>query len=124
MRIAVLILSVLLGLVMLFESILVFSLSGATEQRNAHEAGAVGIFMAILWITGGAFVLAFPKVSVVVFAMAGMLGLVIGRDFPDLAIGGGLSLVLAVLSWLGWRGKQRDHNDVPECRRCNASEVD
>ena len=109
MRIAVLILGLLLGLLMFFQTFLVYTLSGATSQQETSEAGAIGLFMAILWLVACALVIPVPLVSTVVFAVAGLMGFAAASssDFSDLGIWGGISLILAVLSFIGWIGKRR-----------------
>jgi hypothetical protein len=64
--------------------------------------------MALLFLVGGAFALAFPLVSLVAFLLSGLLGLAAGAStsFSDLTIWGVVSLVPAVLSYFGWREKR------------------
>jgi hypothetical protein len=112
MRIAVLIIGLLLGAVMFLQTVLVSGLSDAANDEASAQSGAVGVFMSLLWLAACAFVIPFPMISVVVFALAGVLGFAASGDFPDLAIWGGISLVLAVLSLLGWRGKRRDRREA------------
>lgn len=109
MRIAVLVLGLLLGLLMFFQTFLVYSLSGATSQKETTEAGAVGLFMALLWLLACALVIPIPLVSTVVFVIAGLLGFAAASssDFSDLSIWGVASLILAALSFVGWIGKRR-----------------
>jgi hypothetical protein len=65
--------------------------------------------MALLFLIGGAFALAFPVVSLVAFVLAGIVGLSGGAttSFEDLSIWGWVSLALAVLSFFAWREKRR-----------------
>lgn len=108
MRLAVLIIGLLLGLLMFLQTFLVNVLSQAGNNEAAEQAAAVGILMSILWLAACAFVLPFPFVSVVLFVIAGLLGFAMSGEFTDLGIWGGISLFLAVLSFLGWLGKRRE----------------
>lgn len=112
MRIAVLIIGLLLGLVLFFQSVVVYGLSNATD---APETGAVawGVMVALLWLVGCAFVLPMPRVSVGAFALAGVIAVLVasGSDYTDMGIWGVLSFLLAALSWFGWRSKRRDDEE-------------
>jgi len=108
MRIAVLIIGLLLGLVMFLQTFVVYALGSAVEQEDTAVAGAVGLMMSLLWLAACAFVIPFPMVSVICFAVAALAGFAVSGDFPDLAVWGGVSIVLALMSLLGWRGKRQE----------------
>lgn len=112
MRIAVLILGLLLGLLMFLQTLFVYGLSDALNDEASAQASAIGVMMALLWLVACAFVLPFPLVSVVAFAIAGLFGFAASGEFPDLAIWGGVSVVLAVMSIFGWRGKRKQDREV------------
>jgi hypothetical protein len=78
-------------------------------QRKVEEGGAVGILVALLFLVASAFALAFPLVSLVAFLIAGLFALAAGATTPftDLTIWGVVSLVLAVMSFFGWREKRK-----------------
>jgi hypothetical protein len=107
MRIAILILGLILGAFMFFQTFLVYALSGVARDSGTGAAGAIGLFMALLWLVACALVIPIPLVSAVVFAVAGVLGFAMSSDFPDLAYWGGASIILAVLSVIGWFTKRR-----------------
>jgi hypothetical protein len=107
MRIAVLIMGLLLGLLMFLQTLAAYVLSDAINDDKSSEAAAVGILMALLWLGACALVIGFPRVSIVLFVSAGVLGFAASGDFPDLGIWGGVSLVLAGMSYLGHRGKRK-----------------
>ncbi len=69
----------------------------------------MGILMALLFLLGGAFAVGYPLVSLISFAIAGMLGLAAGAttEFEDLTIWAIASFFLAVLSYFGMREKKR-----------------
>lgn len=114
MRVTVLILGLLLGVVMFLQTMLVYGLSNAVDDTNSASAGAVGVLMALMWLVACAFVMPLPMVSVIVFAIASLFGFAAAGEFPDLGIWGGISLVLAVLSFFGWRGKRKDTRERQE----------
>lgn len=107
MRITVLILSLLLGVIMFIQTVLVSGLGSMADDEGTQQSGAVGLFMSLLWLIAAAFVMPFPMVAVIAFAIAGLLGFAASGDFADLAVWGGISIVLALLSLLGWRGKRK-----------------
>lgn len=111
MRVTVLILSLLLGALMFVQTVLVYGLGSAANDEGSSGSGAIGVFMCLLWLVAAAFVIPLPMVSVVAFAIAALLGFAVSGDFPDLAIWGGASLVLGVLSLLGWRGKRKGQRE-------------
>src|SRR5215211_343390 len=81
----------------------------ALQTKAAEQGGPIGLFMAFLFLIGGAFALVFPFVSVHVFFFAGIIGLAppASPSFGDLTIWGVVSLILAVLSYFGWREKRK-----------------
>ena len=94
--------SVALGAIMFFQTFLVTSLSGLSKTPEAsYSAGWVGLIMAVLWLIAVALVIPVPLVSVIAFVLAGILGFANSTHFPDLAVWGGASLILAVLSLIG-----------------------
>ena len=108
MRIAVLILGLLFNIVLFIQTILFGGLGDAVGDETTAQAGAVGVLVSLLWLVASALVLAFPIVSVVLFTLAGVLGFAVSGDFPDMAVWGSIALVLAVMSFFGWRGKRKD----------------
>lgn len=108
MRVTVLIIGLLLGAVMFVQTFLVNLLGQAGDQQGVEQAGAVGLMMSLLWLIACAFVLPLPFVSVVMFLISGVVGFASSAEFPDLAVWGGISLVLAALSFFGWLGKRKE----------------
>jgi hypothetical protein len=99
-RIATMILSLILMLVIGAQSCAVSLGDAALNTKSAEQGGPIGLVMAFLFLVGGAFALAFPFVSVLAFFFAGLFGLAGGAStsFGDLTIWGVVSLILAVLS--------------------------
>jgi len=105
MRIAVLIIALCLTMLVGLQSCAVFVGGSAIGQETSAQGGAVGLLIAIFFIIGAAFALKVPFISTIVFGLAALLGLAVGAttDFKDMQIWGGVSLVLAALSYLGIR---------------------
>lgn len=107
MRIATLIIALVLMLGLFVQSVLVSAGGSLAEDAGTQESGSMGVLVALLWLVAAAFVLAKPRVSAVLFAVAGLLAFAGTGDFPDLWFWGGVSLVLAGFSWLGYREKRK-----------------
>jgi hypothetical protein len=115
MRIATLIISLCLTVVLGLQSLAVMaagSLSSslsenATEKQQGDEigaGGAIGVFVSLLWLIAAAFVIAKPKVSMWVFGVASVFCLIGGTSgFSDLFIWAGASALFALASWRGIR---------------------
>lgn len=109
MRIATMILGLILMVIVGLQSCAVSFGGSIAGQQRAEEGGAVGILVALLFLIGSAFALVFPLVSLAAFLVAGLFALGAGATTPftDLTIWGWVSLVLAVLSFFGWREKRK-----------------
>jgi hypothetical protein len=103
------ILSLILMLLVGAQSCAVSVGDAALGEEAATQGGPLGIFMALLFLVGGAFALVFPLVSLVAFVLSGLVGIAGGSStsFGDLTFWGVISLVLAVLSFYGWREKRK-----------------
>lgn len=109
MRIAVMVLSLGLVLVVGFQSCAATVGGNMGNDESTAVAGAMGFFVVLLFLIAGAFALSFPIVSLVTFLIAGTIAIAAGlsSDFSDLAVWGFVALVLAVMSYFGHREKQR-----------------
>lgn len=109
MRLAVLIITLCLTGIVGLQSCTILAGGSLIKDQGAANGGAVGMLIAFLFVLGAAFVMALPRVSMTMFAIAGLAGLIAGSssDFRDLKIWGGLSLILAVMSWFGSREIRR-----------------
>lgn len=119
MRVAVLIIGLMFFLITGFQSCVGYLAGsglealGSSEGTILAEVGAVGLLVSFLFLIGSAFVIGIPGISIVAFILAGILGLAISSDFPDMAVWGALAFVLAVLSFFGrreLRAKQAEAN--------------
>jgi hypothetical protein len=107
MRVATLIVGLVLVLGLFFQSLLVGGLSDVAGDEGSSSAAAVGVLMALIWIFGCALVIPLPRVAMALFILAGVLGFAASSEFPDLGAWGGISLMLALFSFFGWRGKRK-----------------
>lgn len=114
MRVATLILSLGLMLVVGLQSCTVYIGGSALENPASAEGGALGVLIAILFLLGAAFVMVYPLVSLFCFVVAGLTGLAGGSStsFSDLTIWGIVALILATLSFLGVREKRKRVQDI------------
>lgn len=119
LRIATLIISLVLSLGLFIQSCAVSvggSISedlstGAIERQEAQDlagGGAFGILAALLWLVAAGFVMAKPKVSVWLFAIAALSCLIGGAaGFTDLFIWAVVSVGFAVMSFFGIRERRK-----------------
>jgi uncharacterized membrane protein YjfL (UPF0719 family) len=68
--------------------------------------------MSLMWRVACALALAFPFISMSMFRLAGLVGVTVGTSsgFTDVVIWGLISLVLALMSFFGWRRKSLHSN--------------
>ena len=118
MRLATLILSLILMLVVAFQSCATGVVGVVGADRATSEAANAGIVIAILFLIGGAFVLPFPLVSTFVFGLAGLIGASAPTGkFQDLRGWGAVGFVLAVLSFVGWSASAAERGRLPRSAR-------
>jgi hypothetical protein len=110
MRIVVLSSGLVLGVLMFIQTVLIAGLNSAVGDDNAATTETVGGVMSVMWLVACAMVLAFPMISTGIFGLAGLVGLAVGASsgFTDVLIWGLIALVLAIMSFLGWRDKNRE----------------
>lgn len=109
MRIAVLIIGLVLMLGLFFQSLTINVLGDVANDEDISGAGAIGVFVALLWLIAIAVVIPKPRISVGIFVAGGLLALLGGTttEFSDLIIWAVISFFLAVLSYFGYRGKRK-----------------
>ncbi len=108
MKIACGILSLVFFLIILLQSCAVGIGGSIFGEESATQGGSVGIFVALLFLIGGAFSFGLPKVSMVIMAIAGILGIAAGQTttYSDMTFWGVVALILAVLNFFGSRKKK------------------
>jgi hypothetical protein len=109
LRLATTIISLILMVGVGFQSCAVTVGAALGEDEQLAGGAATGVFVAFLFLIGGAFAIGYPMVSLVTFVLAGVFALIAGiiTEFKDLAFWGGVAFVLAVLSFFGWREKRK-----------------
>src|SRR5690606_4414165 len=107
MRLAVLIVGLVLTIGLFIQSATVGTLSEVADDQETSSAAAGGIFMALIWLFAVALVIPLPRVAMVMFVLAGLLGFAGVSELPDLAFWSVISFVLAALSYFGYRGKRQ-----------------
>lgn len=101
MKIAAGILSLLLGLVVTFQSCAVSGLGAIAAPGST--TGALGTLVGILLIVAGAFAFGLPRVSMAISVAAAVLALIESSDFPDMRIYAVVCLGLAAMEFAASR---------------------
>ena len=114
MRIAVLIIGLCLTGIVGLQSCTVLLGNHLARDQAAAQGGAVGMFVAFLFVLGSAFALGLPRLSAALFALAGLFGVTAGNTtgFHDLRIWGFVALALAVMAYFGSRELRRRKQGV------------
>lgn len=109
MRITTLIIGLVLSIGLFIQSLTVAALGDAANTEDDGAGGALGILLALSWVVASALVIPFPLVSMIFFGLGGIIGIAGGSstEFTDLTVWGVVSLVLALFSFFGWRGKKK-----------------
>lgn len=115
MRLAVLIITLCLTGIVGLQSCTIMAGGSLLKDQGTTNGGALGMLVAFLFILGAAFVMGLPRISAGLFALAGILGIAgaSNSNFSDLKIWGGLSMILAIMSWFGSRELRRKKAAAP-----------
>lgn len=127
MRLATLIISLILSLVVFLQSCAA-TVGGAlgeefgegnaeiTEAQDLSAGGAFGMFAAFFWIVGAGLVIAKPKASMWLYGVAALCLLIAGSaGYGDGYIWAGASVIFALMSWRGIR-ERRDKEERDRAR--------
>ena len=100
MRVAVMVISLGLMVVVFVQSCTVAAGGSLADDESVSGAGAAGILVALLFLLGGAFALGMPNVSAWMFWLAALVAILAGltTDFGDLVVWGIVAIVLGVMS--------------------------
>lgn len=99
LRVPTLILSSVLLVVVFVQSYIVYTSASNAGQASVAFGGAIGLFVALCWLIGVAFVMTLPRIAARFYLGAGLLALVANSEFPDLKLWGVVSLIFAVMAW-------------------------
>jgi hypothetical protein len=94
MRIAVTIISLVLMLIIGFQSFAAYGLGSVVKHEAAAASGAAGLAVSFLYLLGGAFALGVPVLSVIALLLAGLFARVIAGD--------GLHKDMYIWGWIAW----------------------
>lgn len=116
MRIAVLVIGLFLGVIVFLQACTATALSGVAES---DDSTAAGILVPLLFVVGSGFVLRVPKVSVGAFILAAAWAFLVAASsvYEDMWVWGTLSIVLAIMSFFGHRGKLAEDRERFEEKR-------
>lgn len=108
MKISAGVLGLVIGIMVLLQSCTVATTAGLISEDAVSSAGALGMFVALMFLLAGGFAFGLPLAGACVFVVAGLLGFLASADFPDMMIWGFVAFGLAALSFFGWRsGRSR-----------------
>ena len=74
--------------------------------------------MAFLWLVACGLVITFPLASALLFGFAAIIGFgfAASSDYSDLYVWASISVILALMSLLGWRGKRKERREAAAAR--------
>lgn len=101
MRIPALIIGLCLAVLVGFQSYMAINSGRLSHNKDMSACGAMGMIVAVMFLVGAGFVLTFPRISCVIFGLAGVLGLlvgIVGIGFSDMFLWGGMAFFLATIS--------------------------
>lgn len=102
MRIATGVIALVIMLVVGVQSCMVTGLGSLGQDEDLAGGGAIGVLVGFLFLLGGAFSFARPKISMVVFGIAALFGFIGSTTgFSDLSVYAWASLILACMSYFG-----------------------
>jgi hypothetical protein len=94
-----------------FEAFLVNAFSGNDTERAELAGGA--IIAAGFGALAAALVIAFPLMSVVLFAIAGLISLAVaGGGYENHWLYGPVFLLLGIMAFFGWIGKRKERREA------------
>jgi zinc-ribbon domain len=98
LRVAITMIGIVFMIIVAFQSCAGAVGGSLTNNEQMSQGGAVGALISFLFLLGAAFAIALPTFSLVLFSVAGILGLSSGATTPfkDLTVWGILAFLLAV----------------------------
>lgn len=115
MRIALGIISLVLGLIIGAQSSFLYLGSAVFGDQPMTESSAGGLLVSLLYFVVGAFSFKLPRVAMVFAALAGLFGIVNGAtsEFGDMTIWGVIALIIAALNWFAGRKPKPASQEPP-----------
>lgn len=89
-----------------------------SNDESLSGGGAIGMFVAFLFLIAGAFAMSFPVVSLCVFVLCFVMSLAVGvaSDYSDMLFWAFVSLALSTMSFFGMREKKRTIQNTSSSR--------
>ena len=126
MRVATMIIGLMLAVLCGLQSFIVSMVGAGLGEKATEGGGSLGMVVAFFLLLGAAFVLNLPLVSTIMFGIGGLIGTTGSSAFPDLAMWGWVSLVLALMSlvavFIKRRGKKKARQAEEKAREVEAPE--
>ncbi len=109
MRIATGVIALVLMVIVGLQACVVYGGAALVEDEGLTEGGAMGLLITLLYLVGGAFAFGKPMIALVAFALAGVLGVLVGATtvFADMTLWGFAAFFLAAMSYMGHREIKR-----------------
>lgn len=125
MRVAVLVISLVLMVLLFAQSCTVTAGGSLAEDESISSAGAVGLLVAFLFLLGGAFVMGMPRASAAMFGVAAVVGILAGvtTEFEDLLIWGVVAVVLGIMASRSRRAPATDASAAAEASAAERAEL-
>lgn len=108
MRYAVLIIGLVLTVGLFSQALLGNALMSIADDEAGQEATSIGLVMSLVWLIACGLVIPKPRISMVLFLLAALVGAAGWSSFPDLQFWSAASVVLGLMAYLGYRGKRKD----------------
>ena len=110
MKIAVGIIGIGISIFVMLQAMAITGLGGLAEEEAMHQAGSVGMLVALLMFVAAAFSFGLPRVGGVIFVLAALLAFMVSGDFPDMGVWGAISLLLGFLIFIAGRNAKNKEN--------------
>jgi hypothetical protein len=107
MKIAVLVISLGLFLIVGFQCCVAMTGGSFFGEKGSEQAGSMGIFLSLMFLVAAGFSLKVPLVSSVVLFIGGILALLTGGEhYGDLPVWGGVAIILGIISLVAHKRKK------------------
>lgn len=107
MRIAVLVIGAPLALLIFLQGCTASALEQSIDKQDA--IGGWGVIIGFAFLVASGLAISFPLASCIIFALSSLVAFLVaaGTIYDDMAIWGCVGVVLAIMAFVGWRGKRR-----------------
>lgn len=109
MRVGAMVVGILFAIWTFFEALLIGGLGSMGEDEDIQALAGGGLFASLFIGVGAVLVLSVPQVSLVLFAIGGVISYISAAGgYSNHWVYGTIFFGLAIMAYFGWRGKKRD----------------